>query len=198
MNYRTLLKPTSPRLAELEAKLGKEGQRRERPSKPVMRPCADGITRPRRRRMTVEELSEWVWRMAFKNTQTGCWEWMGTVNSWGYGVFKVAESWLAHRFAAFCVLGHLPDLLVLHSCDNPKCINPSHLWLGTNKDNSDDKVRKGRQSFLAPDKNGSAKLSWSDVAEIRSSGMTTRQVMDRYGLTQAAAYKVRLCKTWKV
>ncbi len=82
------------------------------------------------------------------NKTDGCWEWTSTIGTNGYGKFwfngKVHE---AHRFIYEQLHGDIPDnICVCHSCDNPICVNPIHLWPGTVAQNVDDKVRKGRQN----------------------------------------------------
>lgn len=75
-----------------------------------------------------------------------CWNWVATKNQKGYGRIKVDKMWYsAHRFLWQLVNGPIPrGLLVCHSCDNPSCCNPNHLWLGTHQENMDDMVEKGR------------------------------------------------------
>jgi hypothetical protein len=77
----------------------------------------------------------------------GCWLWMAHRNPWGYGRFHYTRNKpiLAHRAAWRIFRGEIPPgLLVCHSCDNPACVKPDHLWLGTNLDNQRDSKRKGR------------------------------------------------------
>jgi len=79
------------------------------------------------------------------NKETGCWEWRGYILG-GYGIsWHNGKTHKAHRASYEKYKGDIPDgLLVCHSCDNPRCINPDHLWLGTQSDNMKDAVSKGR------------------------------------------------------
>ena len=81
------------------------------------------------------------------NSQTGCWEWQASCNQYGYGQFVVPEldERAAHRVSFRIFKGEiLPGMQICHRCDNRKCITPDHLFQGTIQDNSDDKMRKGR------------------------------------------------------
>lgn len=111
------------------------------------------------------------WRRVEKTN--GCWIWRGSVISGGYGdvderihgkrVFRIR----AHRLSWELANGPIPDgLHVCHKCDNPPCVNPDHLFLGTDADNSADKLAKGRQPRGA--KAGPAKLIDSEVVEMRA------------------------------
>jgi hypothetical protein len=80
---------------------------------------------------------------------SGCWEWTGTRNRDGYGQLKLKGGkgypFRAHRVAYEAAYGPIPDgMIVCHSCDNPPCCNPEHLWLGTHKDNAADRTAKRR------------------------------------------------------
>lgn len=80
-------------------------------------------------------------------TTSGCWQWTRTKLRDGYGRMRhMNKMHLAHRMSYEVFKDRLPDdLLVMHSCDNPGCVNPMHLFMGTNKDNSDDKIKKDRE-----------------------------------------------------
>lgn len=105
---------------------------------------------------------------------SGCWLWSAgeKIKGGGYGAFgykgKVAR---AHRVSYELFCAEIPiGLFVLHKCDNPCCVNPDHLFLGTHQDNMDDRERKNRNKlpFQDGEKNHQAKLTEDDVRKIRS------------------------------
>ena len=97
-------------------------------------------------------IEERFWRQTNKGGATECWNWTGAPNMWGYGQIRdmngrYGKKKLAHRISWNIHNGPIPNgMLVLHTCDNPLCVNPNHLWLGTHKDNNDDMMKKGRHS----------------------------------------------------
>lgn len=104
------------------------------------------------------------------NPDTECWIWAGSKNKKGYGqIHFEGKTRIAHRVSYEINIGGIPkNILVCHSCDNPSCINPSHLFLGTNLDNSNDKFSKGRGRALIGQENGNSKLSTDEVIKIKS------------------------------
>lgn len=99
---------------------------------------------------------------------SGCWVWTASVTPKGYGTCKTLGEHYAHRASWVIANGSIPDgQMVCHRCDNPPCVNPSHLFLGSAADNSQDMVSKGRAARNAGDKSGMAKVSDADVAEMR-------------------------------
>lgn len=98
--------------------------------------------------------------------------------------------------------GIIPDTLqVLHRCDNRACVNPDHLFLGTQKDNIRDMMAKGREGFKPPrclgSRHGSAKVTEDDVRAIRQSTLSTRELAGQYGLSWNVVRKIRIHQIWK-
>jgi len=130
-----------------------------------------------------------------------CWQWTSATNLAGYGQFRFpAGNEGAHRVAFELWHGQSPgERNVCHSCDNPSCVKPSHLFLGTSKDNRDDMVAKGRG--YEGSGHHSARLSEPDVKDIRalhSTGKYTQDELGRlYGVTQGAISAIVKRRTWK-
>ena len=80
------------------------------------------------------------------NEDTGCWDWIGAKTNDGYGKMRNGDKFIyAHRYSASVHIGHIPSgMIVCHRCDNPGCVNPKHLFIGSIKDNMVDKATKGR------------------------------------------------------
>jgi hypothetical protein len=122
----------------------------------------------------------------------GCWIWHRGIDKQGYGTLKCwGKVSKAHRVSWELHNGPIPDdLFVCHKCDNPPCVNPEHLFLGTNKDNCDDRDRKGRVNTV---------LTAEQVLEIRSlceHGMLQRVVAARYGVQQSLISLIVNRKIW--
>ena len=133
----------------------------------------------------------------------GCWLWKSAFGTRGYGLFwNVGKNIYAHRFSwQVANASTVPEgLVVMHSCDNPACVNPAHLSVGTHKDNQIDKANKGRS--LRGSKNPSAKLNDESVRRIRelySGGGFTHQVLaDMFGVKYKSTIgSVVRNKTWR-
>lgn len=131
----------------------------------------------------------------------GCWEWNAYKNPKGYGAFSFnGRQRLAHRIAYQLYVGEIPDgLFVCHHCDNPRCINPSHLFLGTVSDNNRDRGNKGRGKDQYGEKHCCSKLTSAQVIEIRakySEGTTQVNLAKEFGVGQAAISKIICGRTW--
>jgi hypothetical protein len=125
----------------------------------------------------------------------GCWEWTGHTGSKGYGRFRVNNKFYgAHRFSWMLTNGEIPKgIFVCHQCDNPSCVRPSHLFLGTPKDNTQDMIRKKRRKQIygvrvsnPGEKNPRAKLNWVIVNRLRE------EYIPKYGALIGLARKYGL------
>lgn len=125
-------------------------------------------------------------------TESGCHLWLKRVNHAGYGqLYFRGDVWLAHRVSWTVWRGEIPDgLHVLHKCDTPACINPDHLFVGTNYDNVMDKVQKGRAKGLAGDANPRSRLSDEDVAVLRRCSNTPEEIAALCGMSPAYIARV--------
>ena len=133
-----------------------------------------------------------------KNRKTSCWEWIGRLSTTGYGQIKDNyRTRTAHRVSYELSIGAIPiGLMVCHSCDNRKCVNPSHLFLGTAKDNAQDMVRKRRHASRIGENHHKAKLTWNLVDEIRKSTEDARVMAERMGVSFGTVYRVRNGSIW--
>lgn len=132
------------------------------------------------------------------DTNGGCWLWTGAVDDKGYGrMAHGGKNRKAHRIAYAVANGSLDDLHVCHRCDIRCCVNPDHLWLGTNADNVADMVSKGRQSQNRGTKNGRSKLTENQVREVRLSKETNTEAARRLGVTRKAIAFVRDGTNWR-
>lgn len=126
-----------------------------------------------------------------------CLEWQASRFSSGYGQFFAdGKNHRAHRWLYEHVNGKLSDgLVVRHTCDNPACVNIEHLEVGTQQDNINDKVRRGRQ--LRGENHGRALLTREDVEHIRESNETRRELAKHFSVSEGCINNIKLRRTWK-
>jgi hypothetical protein len=130
----------------------------------------------------------------------GCWLWIGHRDPNGYGRLNVqGVPMLAHRLSWTLHNGDVGDAYVLHKCDNPQCVSPWHLFLGTQSDNCDDMWQKGRArpGRLIGAAHGMAKLNDESAMRVRSDTRPLRIVASEYGISESTARDIRNGKTWK-
>ncbi len=151
-----------------------------------------------------------------RGSPTECWEWAGGYFNSGYGVFSyLGKNRCAHRVAYFFHYGVDPaDKYVCHKCDNTKCVNPHHLFLGTPADNWNDARKKGRipignnhyarrnpERIARGTRNGHAKLTEQDVINIRKESVTTGisapKLAEKYGVSSTTIYYIVKFKNWQ-
>lgn len=130
----------------------------------------------------------------------GCWEWKGNCDPNGYGRIAVdGTPQLAHRVSWIVLKGPLKaNEFVLHRCDNPPCVKPGHLFLGTQQDNIRDMRRKKRQRYgiSRGEKHGCSVLTEAQVREIRASSGSSRIVGLKYGVSGRTVREIRTRKSW--
>lgn len=151
----------------------------------------------------VEPVHVRFWRAVEKTD--GCWLWMGCRHYKGYGEFTIGKirgklsKTKAHRMAWTLSNGEIPaGMLVCHRCDNPQCVNPNHLFLGTAKTNKLDCIFKGRHAF--GEKAGRAKLTESKVKEVRKldqEGMTRVKIGALFGISGRNVTSICRREIWR-
>lgn len=116
-----------------------------------------------------KKTAEEVFRLQYSEVNSGCYEWIGKLFPNGYGCFYYKGQYLlAHRVSVEWACDRaIGEVIICHSCDNRKCVNPNHLILADQKFNINDMISKGRGNWLKGSENGKAKLSEQDVTEIK-------------------------------
>lgn len=149
--------------------------------------------------MTLEER---FWRKVKKTD--GCWQWIGSVLKCGYGSFKLnGHTVRVHRVAWMLIYGAIPEgKLVCHRCDNGLCVNPAHLYLGTQKDNIQDMITKGRSSTVGKpqlgEANRNARLTQEQASAIHNSGLSGKELAKLYPISLSQIYKIKESLRWAI
>ena len=138
---------------------------------------------------------------------SGCLEWTAYRNSLGYGVVGIGSRTdgsrrlvLAHRLSWSVYHGAIPDgLNVLHHCDNPPCINPEHLFLGSHADNNRDMISKGRNVVLRGEQIGTAVLGSTEVRSIKGlfGKLSDCEIARRFGVSYSLIWNIRHGISWR-
>ncbi len=151
----------------------------------------------------VQSLKRRFWTKVRIGAPTDCWPWAAMQNKAGYGLFRLGSvKVLAHRVAYALSWQDPGDLIVCHRCDNPVCVNPSHLFIGTTADNAMDKAAKGRGRTRDQrgDRNARAAISAEAIPEIVDAfkrGENNTLIGKRHGVSHATISLIRLGRTWK-
>ncbi len=129
-----------------------------------------------------------------------CWEWQAGIDQDGYGKFWDGKNRISsHRYSWIFHFGNIPEnLFVLHSCDNRKCVRPDHLFLGTNIQNMEDKIKKKRHSF--GESNGQSKLKSNQIIEILSNhknGISSKTMSNQFTVHKTSINNIIAGRTWK-
>lgn len=146
----------------------------------------------------VKRFSE-KWKL---NSDSGCWEWTASLAGKGYGQIKIPgerKQMYAHRLSWMIHKGEVPQgKSVLHRCDNPKCVNPNHLFVGTHQDNSTDMKGKGRH--LYGERNDRSILTESDVRAIKTlleeGSLPQWRIAEMFGIQQMQVSRIKRGLRW--
>lgn len=151
--------------------------------------------------MSVQERIE---KYTLPEPNSGCWLWIGACGSSGYPQLTVIDevtgrpkSVRLHRYVCEQTHGSQNDLYALHKCDVKVCLNPAHIYYGTQKENVSDAYARGKVKSKAGENSKLNKLTWSDVEEIRSSSETNVNLSKKYGVAPSRISEVRAMKAWR-
>lgn len=170
------------------------------------------------RDLTPDELREILYARKHE-TAAGCWEWLGARISTGYGEFRRAgHLYLTHRASWIAHFGPIPKkFLILHHCDNPPCFRPDHLFLGTDQDNVNDKIAKGRmrhghvygdnhparkhpETYIkCGEEHQNARINWDIVRAIRflyNAGHSKADIAKLFEVNRGTVYKIVNNQQW--
>lgn len=142
------------------------------------------------------DLEKRFWRQVQKTDF--CWEWQGTRNALNYGHFRIRHKTAkAHRVAWMICNGDIPKgLFICHACDNPPCVNPAHLWIGTELENIKDRDTKKRVAH--GEKHYNCKLSDADILTIFNAKGTQKAIAEKFGIDQSWVSDIKNKKTARV
>ncbi len=131
-------------------------------------------------------------------SDSGCWVWNAHADKDGYGILPCnGPAIRAHRYSWERVNGTIPEgMVVCHSCDNPGCVNPDHLFIGTPKDNVQDMLKKGRDCMVG-ERNNKAKLTNKDVKAIYESERSTSTLAESYGVSVSTIKRIKNGRSWR-
>jgi hypothetical protein len=137
---------------------------------------------------------QWIEDNSIPEPNTGCWLWTGSLNGRGYA------NNAAHRQSYASHHGPIPKgIVVRHKCDQPSCVNPGHLELGTYSDNANDMIRRGRYVMVRKlgEAHPRAKLTEAQVVAMRSDNRTQKEIASDYGVTRKTVSAVKARKRWR-
>lgn len=140
-----------------------------------------------------------LYKNSIPEPNSGCWLWLLSVDHHGYGQININGKYeRANRLSWRVFYGAIPaGLLVLHKCDMPCCVNPEHLFLGTDLDNNRDMHKKKRHVQFSGEKLPQSKLTEASVREIRASTADTMTLARKYGVSRSTIRSVVRLITWK-
>ena len=154
--------------------------------------------------LTDQNVVERFWKYVDRQGDDECWNWTGAKLESGYGRLKVGFRAKNATHISYAIAnGEMPDgKIICHTCDNPSCVNPAHLFAGTQLDNIRDMHAKGRVGDVGAkgEANGRAKLNQAKADEIReifsAGGISVSEIARRYGVSRSAINLILNGKHW--
>ena len=143
------------------------------------------------RTILIGSIMEFLEKLNIKVTDSGCWEWRGAIRKDGYPTVHIGgRCRYAHRASYAAYKGEIPrGMFVCHKCDNPPCVNPDHLFLGTHQDNMNDAVSKFR--IKQGETHHKSKLTDTEIVEIFLSKEVTKSLADKHGVSKRTIQLIR-------
>lgn len=151
-----------------------------------------------------KNIQERFWKYTEIKKSNDCWVWTGARHSAGYGLLQLKgkKTRRAHRIS-YAIhnnlnLEDMPIFMVLHNCDNPSCVNPKHLRLGTHQDNTNDRKKRGR--YKTGEKHAKVKLTLVQVKIIKDlprEKINVTRLAKKYGVTTGAIYGIWNGQSWR-
>lgn len=139
---------------------------------------------------SVESVNRFYDKVSFQTN--GCLEWSGSINNKGYGEIRInCKKFFAHRASWIIHNGPIPNhhdyhgLCVLHKCDNRKCVNPEHLFLGTNYENILDMHKKKRRKYTRK-----LEYEYQNIRDLYNNGWTQKKISENYGTSKNLIFRV--------
>jgi DNA-binding MarR family transcriptional regulator len=148
-----------------------------------------------------DEIVRRFWSRVKRGSENECWPWIGTRNPKGYGLFWNGSTTTTSQRVAFAIAnGSMPDALICHTCDNPCCCNPVHLFAGSDSDNQRDSVAKGRRAHIFGENNNRVILTVDQVIAIReryAAGEYAVELANEFGVSQPTISAICTGRNWK-
>jgi hypothetical protein len=145
-------------------------------------------------------LEKRFWAKVRRAGPSECWLWTATISKWGYGGIKIGKAvFMAHRVSFAMANQQEPgDMLVCHSCDTPACVNPAHLWLGSDRDNHRDMMAKGRWrgNGVKGERHMWTKLTAEQVLYIKTSPELGYRIAEKFGVAKSTVSAIRKGHNW--
>lgn len=151
----------------------------------------------------MNEIETRFWNKVDIRSENECWNFQGGINSTGRGIFRIGKNNIhAHRVAWMFTYGDIPEnMQICHHCDNGKCVNPKHLFLGTQLDNMRDMIKKGRKVTRVGEDDPKSKLTEKEVLQIRrlwkQRFYSQFKIADQFSVSRSTIQAIVEKRIWK-